>query len=302
MAFLLDSENVFAYLVQTGLYSKDQVCDGLQPQAGNNFTLKISSDNSSLLIKQEPYDIDGEASGEIFHEWSFYQLLEKISALADMRSRIVSPLHFDADNSILVFPFLSDVCDLSDFYDDFCDNALTNQENRFQKKKSETDATSRCQTVDGILPLTVATALGGNFAELHSSTFQNSECKDFVLECYRAEDAENPEKHLLPDFLLGLRRLTPETFCVIPTDALKFFRFYQRYPAIGSAIEAINQSFDPCCVVHRDPRFANFLLRDAASFTIHQPQVTVNVIDWEKWTWGDPAYDLGELISNYLKL
>lgn len=28
----------------------------------------------------------------------------------------------------------------------------------------------------------------------------------------------------------------------------------------------------------------------------------IRLIDWEKWTWGDPALDVGTVIASYLKL
>lgn len=110
----------------------------------------------------------------------------------------------------------------------------------------------------------------------------------------------NPEQQselLRPDFSAGLRQLTPETFCLIPTNALKFFRFYQRHPQMGEALSELSQSFIPCCAVHYDPRFANLLWHEDSS-----PETNLQIIDWEKWRWGDPAYDLGQLLANYLKL
>jgi Phosphotransferase enzyme family len=156
----------------------------------------------------------------------------------------------------------------------------------------------------------VAADLGENFAELHSSTFRKFACETFFREKYRTywsargRSPEVVEARAIPtpNFLGGLKRITPEMFCVIPTDALKFFRFYQRYPEIGAAIESLNQSLVRDCVVHDDPRFANFLLHDSQSVENPSDQAKVQLIDWEKWTWGDPSYDLGQLIANYLKL
>ncbi len=293
MPFLLNSQNVFTYLAQAGLWEASLACDRLERQPGKNFNLRVKGGDYDLLIKQETHHPHQKSSGELAKEWWFYQLLreqlldeqvEKVPALATMRSHIIWPLHFDAENSILVFPFLNDVCDLSSFYSKFC------------KAESESLLSA------GHLPISIAIALGETFARLHSSTFQKQPCKDFLLRQYQLAGRRSSESKLRPDFLAGLRRLTPDSFSVIPTDALKFFRFYQRYPDIGKAIESVNQTFDGCCVVHNDPRFANFLLHDANRFAASQPQAIVQAIDWEKWTWGDPAYDLAQLVANYLKL
>jgi len=288
MPLLLDSKNVFAYLAQAGLWEASLVCDRLERQPGKNFNLRIKGGSYDLLIKQETHGPNQKASGELAKEWWFYQLLREqsaeISEIEEMRSRIVWPLHFDAENSVLVFPFLNNVRDLSSFYSKFCREA------------------GKSLSLGNQLPVSIAIALGETFAKLHSSTFQKQSCKDFLLQQYQRAGRRSNESKLRPDFLAGLRRLTPNAFSVIPTDALKFFRFYQHYPDIGKAIESINQTFEGCCVVHNDPRFANFLLHDADSFTTSNPQATIQAIDWEKWTWGDPAYDLAQLVANYLKL
>lgn len=283
MPLLLSSENIFDYLAQAGLWTAGERCECLTAQPGKNFNLRVKGGARDLLVKQETHDSSGQSSGEIATEWAFYQLLKAYPALAELRSRVVQPLHFDANSSIIVFPYLQDAQDLSSFYRDFCREARLLE--------------------NAILPVTVAISLGETFAKLHSATFQQQAYKDFLL-AHRQRDLQSersPDSHLFPDFLTGLRRLTPESFCVIPTDALKFFRFYQQYPAIGDAIETLNWSFEPCCVVHNDPKFANFLLRASGS-NPDQPCANAQPIDWEKWTWGDPAYDLARLVASYLKL
>lgn len=319
MAFLLSSENVFTYLTRAGLWDENQPCDSLSAQPGKNFSLRVKGGvkggDCDLLVKQEPHGPAGVAPGEILQEWWFYKLLEDFPELEDLRSRIIYPLHFDAENSIIVFPYLSDVSDLSAFYSSFC-KGLAGGELAGGEQSNSGFNSGFNKDAEKILPTAIAAALGENFAVLHSSTFHKHACKTFFVEKYstywsqrsksgRSREELRTKAVPTPDFLGGLERLTPEAFCVIPTDALKFFRFYQRYPEIGEAIESLNHSFTRDCVVHNDPRFANFLLHDTQSFNALQGQsveAKVQLIDWEKWTWGDPSYDLGRLIANYLKL
>jgi hypothetical protein len=334
MTFLLDSKNVFGYLTEAGLWTEGQLYDILEPKPGKNFNLRIRGGDRDLLIKQESCGVNGEARGELLQESWFYHLLETHSGLKPLLAHITQPLHFDAENAILIFPYLSDVCDLSDFYDDFQQASQQREQSPVKQPLEHPRA----------LPTVIATAMGGTFARLHGQTFQKSACRDFWLAQYetvrnRARSSQSaapqsaafqsaaprldlkvdlttgPEHSgaadfLMPDFLVGLRRLTPEIFAAVPSDALKFFRFYQRYPQIGAAIKTLNRDFDPCCVIHDDPRFANFLLMDAASLTAKLSnrsselprQARLQLIDWEKWKWGDPAYELGKVVANYLNL
>ncbi|MFK8186405.1 MAG: phosphotransferase family protein [Phormidesmis sp.] len=296
MAFLLNSDNILAYLLNCNLLEASPLvesnqsgsglsevapssrlpsdsllsgCLKLEPKPGKNFNLRVRYGQHDWLVKQESHGVTGEAAGELRREQQFFQWLAGCLGLEDVRSHLIQPVHFDPQNSIIVFPYLKGTKDLSDVFHE----------------------------AEGLLPTAIATQIGDFFGALHSSTFHHKGCKAFA-----AKAAANAPSHqeTPPDFLRGLRQLTPETFCVIPTEALKFFRFYQRYPAISTAIEHLSQTFDPCCMVHNDPRFANFLLREPNSQTNEIGKLYP--IDWEKWAWGDPLYDVARLIANYLKL
>jgi len=273
MAFLLNTQNVFSYLYTSELWScrpeQLSACVAaslVERKPGQNFNLRVCGDDKDLLIKQESHGVEGRAAGELAQEWRFYQLLNSYAELSPLKSSVIQPLHFDEANAILVFPYLQTMGNLSSFYGDFCEGGAQQP-----------------------LPIAVAAQLGRRFAALHRSTFAHEGCHQFWL----SPTFDKTSKKGTPSFLRELHRLSPEAFCGIPSDALKFFRFYQRYPAIAQAVEDLNYCFVPACIVHDDPRFANVLINDAADVTL---------IDWEKWKWGDPVYDLGKLVANYLKL
>lgn len=282
MAFLLNADNILPYLSACGLLIEvaqpQKIAAAsplLEPKPGKNFNLRVRCGDSDLLVKQESHGLSGHSAGELWREHRFFQMLVRFPALQYVRSQVVQPLHFDAENSVIVFPYLENARDLSDVF----------------------------SKAGRVLPVENATRLGRFFAGLHHDTFQRQDCERFAAQSFSGQSfsaesgsAASAAPDFRPDFLKGLRQLTPELFCVIPTDALKFFRFYQRYPEIGHAIEQLNQSFEPSCVVHNDPRFANFLQRS------EHGELSIQPIDWEKWAWGDPAYDLARLVANYLKL
>ncbi|MGB7415937.1 MAG: phosphotransferase [Thermosynechococcaceae cyanobacterium] len=302
MAFLLDSHNVLPYLSQLELWPSGQPLAALEPKSGKNFNLRVKGETQDLLIKQEPHGLEDFPLGELRREYRFYQLLEHFPELETVRSQTTLPLHFDADHGILVFPYLPNVADLSTFY-----RHCTTPDGANDANLDNADVTDFSVLVQP-LPTQIASAIGQIFAHLHGNTFQQSAHRSFWLEtCQEDEDPDQDEterlsEDIVPDFLVGLRRLTPESYCVLPTDALKFFRFYQHYPELGEAIDQLNQSFDPCCIVHDDPRFANFLIHLTDTPLDRQIPASIQLIDWEKWKWGDPAYDLGQLLANYLRL
>lgn len=275
MAFLLTSKSVYAYLSEIGLWPPHAVLKAQEQKAGKNFNLRVQGDSCDLLVKQEVQSLDGKPAYEFSREWAFYQLLKRSPELSSLRKGILYPLHFDADNAIFVFPYLQNACDLDAFYNSFYDEDL---------------AVRREQ----LFPSAIASAVGKVFARLHSSTFQTDSTKfpERFIQTNRVSIAN----------LLGkLSPVTPEMLCTISSDALKFFRLYQRCPDIESSIEQLSATLSPQCIVHNDPRFANFLLIEANRFEESQQSVNVQLIDWEKWCWGDPADDLGKILANYLE-
>lgn len=95
-----------------------------------------------------------------------------------------------------------------------------------------------------------------------------------------------------------LERITPEIFGLVPADGLKFFALYQRYDSLGKAIAELGNSFTPCCLTHNDLKLNNILL--ANNWQQSTSPDIVRLIDWERSSWGDPAFDLGSLVGSYL--
>jgi hypothetical protein len=102
-------------------------------------------------------------------------------------------------------------------------------------------------------------------------------------------------------------------FGVVPADGLKFYELYQRYESLGQAIAELNGAFEPCCLTHNDLKLGNVLLHTQweSLLSTAEPsplasclaeESVVRLIDWEKWSWGDPAFDLATLIASYLKI
>ncbi len=266
MAFLLGTQNFFTYLVDQGLCAvseREQVI--AEPRICRNFNLLVKlSDHQQLLLKQEPHDQHGKSCGELADEWRFYQLLQEYPALDELRSLVSKAINFDQEHSILVLNYLDSYDDLGEFYE---------RERRY--------------------PIEVANSIGTGLGKIHSRTYDRQEYHDFLVgerDCQIAK---------IPNLLSGLARIEPEQFAVVSTDGFKFLKLYQRYEQLETAIEALNQSFIPCCLTHDDLKLNNILIHKQWHNTTDQ---LVRIIDWESWRWGDPAADLGALVGSYLKL
>ncbi len=220
---------------------------------------------NKLLVKQERHNQEGKAAGEFLSEWRVQEFLQQFPQLSHLRSRIPEVLHFDRENSIMVFRYLDDYRDLMDFY-----------------------------TKENTYPTEVATALGTLVGTIHSQTFNRQDYQDFFC-----KESESLNTNRIPRWIRSLERIDPEIFGMIPADGLKFFALYQRYDSLGQAIAQLGSSLTPCCLTHNDLKLNNILLHNNWQ---DESTSIIRLIDWERCSWGDPAFDLGTIISSYLQI
>ena len=267
MTFLLNSHNVFDYLVAHGLCNpSEQALSEIEPLEAKNFNLLLTfSDGHKLLVKQERHNQEGKASGEFLSEWRVQEFLQQFPELGNLRSWISEVLHFDGENSIIVFRYLDDYRDLMDFYA---------KENTY--------------------PIEVAAAIGTFLGTIHRHTFNRKDYQDFFC-----TETDNLTTDQMSRLIRSLERIGPEIFGSVPADGLKFFALYQRYDSLGQAIAQLANACTPSCVTHNDLKLNNILVHKDWD---HESSSIVKLIDWERCTWGDPAFDLGTIISSYVQI
>jgi thiamine kinase-like enzyme len=265
MAFLLNQHNVVDYLLKH-CYQSELTCSKVELLAAKNFNLLVTcDDNQKLLVKQERHNQEGKSIGEFFGEWQIQKLLLNFPQLNHISQFLPELLHFDNENSILVFKYLDDYRDLMDFY---------KKENSF--------------------PNEVAVAIGSLLATIHRDTFNFKEYQDFF-----SQNSNIPKIDIVNNLHQSLERIEPEIFGVIPADGLKFFALYQRYDSLGQAITELANAFTPSCLTHNDLKLNNILLHTNWEQSTNS---IVRLIDWERSAWGDNAFDLGTLIGSYIQI
>ncbi|BBD70784.1 hypothetical protein NIES4072_71500 [Nostoc commune NIES-4072] len=273
MTFLLSSENVLEYLLNKNLFvQKEQALSKVELKDAKNFNLLVSlQDNRQLLVKQERHDREGKTAGEFLSEWLIYQFFQETPELSHIQLMLSEALHFDAEHSVIIFNYFNDYLDLADFY-----------------------------TKENVFPTAIATSIGTTLATIHRATFNCQKYQEFFSQ--QSEDVSSEQAF---NFNLGLERISPEVFGLIPADGFKFFALYQRYDSLGKAIAELTTAFEACCLTHNDLKLNNILLHNDWEQTISQAEQSnhsiIRLIDWERGAWGDPAFDLGMLIASYLQ-
>jgi thiamine kinase-like enzyme len=274
MPFTIRSQNIGNYLIDRAIcLQEEKHLLKIEQKFAKNFNLLLSLPGErQLLVKQERHDREGKTAGEFLNEWQIHKFLKQFPELSIVRLLISEVLHFDAEHSVIVFNYLNDYCDLADFY-----------------------------TKENIYPTPIATSIGATLATIHRATLDRQQYQDFF-----SQNSEGVHIDQTPQFARGLERISPEIFGQVPADGLKFFALYQRYDSLGKAIAELTDAFEPCCLTHNDLKLNNILLHNDWEQTISKAeqssQSIIRLIDWERGTWGDPAFDLGMLIASYLQI
>lgn len=287
-AMRLGSDNVFPYLVERGICSPASLLVSVEQLLGKNMNLLVHvspsdvSDSSPdrYIVKQGPVGRSGVPKDGFDDEWHFSELLQSCDELEVLQPLVSQALAYDRQNEILVCRFFQCYQDLGDFYSD-----------------------------SQLFPPAIAVAMGAALASLHRATYQRTDYLERL-------DPDRPgcEHVRAPDYRHELGHLTPSIFQRVSIEALEFYELYQRTSDLSGAIAELEKDARSCCLIHGDLKFNNILLHDhwaswapqrlpaaPLSLRLSDGLGVVRLIDWEQWAWGDPAFDVGALVADYLR-
>jgi thiamine kinase-like enzyme len=271
MAIILGSENVVDFLREQNLCPPDvRITEPIICKESKNFNLVVKlSNNQSFIVKQNRVDSQGKMSGSLVTEWLVQELINKFKDLTFLIQPLISEvLLFDWQNSAVVLVFYDQYIALDDFY---------------ESRKSYDPR--------------IAQVVGTNLAKIHSTTYQQQPPREFLAQYLRLESATQP-----PSFIRRINSISPSIFAEICPDGLDFYRLYQRFASLNQAVIELYEYIQPACLTHNDLTLDNFIVDTALNLDTDleiRPE-QLKIIDWEFINWGDPAVDLGIVVSQYL--
>jgi thiamine kinase-like enzyme len=271
MGLILSAHNVVNFLKEQKICPPDfQPATPIICKESRNFNLVVQSqDGPSFLIKQGRINGQGKTSGMIAVEWIAQRLINEFSDLAVIQPLVSEVLLFDSPNSILVSVFYDDYIALDEYY---------NNHHSYHPQ--------------------IAQVVGANLAQIHRSTYQKPNIKSFLSQYFDLERAKQP-----PHFIRKLNNLTPSLFSETCPDGLDFYKLYQRFPSLNEAVLELYSQVQPHCLTHNDLTLDNFIVDSRVVTEFQDLEIKpdqIKIIDWESVYWGDPARDLGMLVSQYL--
>lgn len=290
-AIRLGSANVMPYLVERGICLASDSLVRIDQLIGKNMNLLVHLSRPSAtettshryMVKQGPVGRSGVPKDGFEEEWRYSQLLQSRPELTALQALMSQPIAYDSHNEILVCSFFQGYTDLGDFYSN-----------------------------GQVFPPVIAAAMGASLASLHAATFQRT---DYLCELGSDLSYFDLAQGDQPDYRHELGCLTPAIFRRVSVDALKFYELYQSSRDLSEAIARLERESRRCCLIHGDLKFNNILLHDhwpswapprfpslPSSLQLADGHGVVRLIDWEQWSWGDPAMDVGTLVADYLRI
>jgi serine/threonine protein kinase len=262
--FILSSQNVADYLRNREI---DRTINNekrnITLKYGKNFNLLVENTTKDcILVKQERLEKEQSVSREFINEWHIQEWLDRDPKLQDLRHLMPEVVDFDRDNAIVVIKYYRESQDLDCFY----------------RERED-------------YPQNIATALGKSIAAIHSTTFNSEDDRRFL------QTNPKPASKILRE----IGKLHPNIFGIFCSDGMEFFRLYQSRGSIKESILQLQELWHPCCLVHGDLKLDNILV-NLPSNNIDVGRNLIRFIDWEKYFWGDPAYDLATIIECYLRI
>jgi hypothetical protein len=96
-------------------------------------------------------------------------------------------------------------------------------------------------------------------------------------------------------WVLSLHRPDASIFTDVSAASLELIRIVQRTEGFGELLDGLRSTWAPTALVHGDVKWSNVLVVGAGT-----PQESIKLIDWESAMVGDPSWDVGSALSQYL--
>ncbi|NES40914.1 aminoglycoside phosphotransferase family protein [Moorena sp. SIO2C4] len=272
MTIKLCSKNLSQYLIDTGLFSEqDLESMSIEFQGNSNWKIVLISD-CQLVVKQDIHHHNSDTTNKIDNEWQLYRFFNSCPDLSYIISLYPEISYFNKTNSIMIYKYPKDYIDLESYYNN-------------QK----------------IFPIKIAELVGFTLAALHRDTLNSHNCCDFMNQTVEAKFRyQFPYPVYLED------RLDPETFFNSPPETYKFINLYQGHEWLRTAVKKLVLEHSHYCLTHNKPLLNNILIpwhwEELLSKSNKSEQSFAKMINWEDCSWGDPAFDLGTAIAGYFLL
>jgi|SRR5580704_2023733 hypothetical protein len=273
---MLTQERVAGYLLERGLLAPAAVLDDeltVRDASSRNRNYRVQTrDGSGYVLKQ---GVGPDTQATIANEAAVYHRL----ALGDVQLSGLLPRFggYDPDEGLLVLELVRGAEDLHTHH------------------------------LGGSFSASPAAAVGRALGLLHSRT--GPLVGEVTAPAASASAAPAPAAATPPSpvsaatpapwtpapWVLSLHRPDASVFRDVSAAGLELIRIVQRTEGFGELLDGLRARWAPSSLIHGDVKWSNVLVVGAGT-----PQESVKLIDWESAMVGDPSWDVGSALSQYL--
>jgi hypothetical protein len=258
-------DNAYGFLAARDLMAPEAVTDGnfeATSTPRRNRNVRITSEGfGSYLIKQpEQRDEQWES---LRREARFYAACTDMPAAGPLRASLPRMAFADVDTGVLALELLADAEPLWQHYE--------------------------ARTADDF-PIEHAEALGRALAVLHGSFHGRAKERDPAL-AFLGDD--------LP-IVLAFHQPNPRMLGGLGPAAYRLVGLLQTEPGLQGRLAEVAGMWRSETVIHGDVKLDNILVRAEHPSLAESSHGTLCLVDWELVQFGDPAWDLGAALQDFL--
>jgi len=260
---MLSHSTVARYVLENGLVSAESVVKGdfvVNGIFARNHIFKVMTNHGTSYLLKQGVDLERRAA--VDHEAFMYRLF------------------YTNNNTRKIWPFLASFSKY-----DHKDNILIIKiDPKSENLRSYYSRTAHFST-------RISTSLGKILAILHSFTKQQMEAEHI-----KTDQLEGPPAVLTlflnPDFEMVKNMSNAEK---------QIIKIVQQHTKFAESLRRILKEWDSKAIVHNDIRWNNCIIsRNPLRNTYKKITFSLQLVDWELASLGDPWWDVGSLFSEYL--
>lgn len=262
---LIDIDNVIPYLLEFKLIDTKSIVDGdlqIFDASRKNRNIRVMRKNNTSFLLKQSSQTDINSSITLKREALLYALMQNDDDFSSLVDLAPRIYDFDEDKNILI----------TEFVKGYSWNDYVYSKNNMNLEKEN------------------VSLLGKNLATYHIAFEKmiDSQKLNFLPKTFSLEKL--------------LIHPGPEIFVNLSQANMKLLKIIQKDPNIYDILEEIFSNWNPQTLVHGDIKFDNIIMSLIHDEKHKKIINKIIIVDWELAIIGDPAWDIGSIFQEFIRI
>lgn len=265
---ILTIDNADDYLLKKALLNAESVIDGdvkIFDNSRKNRNIRVIRKNNTSYLLKQPSIGDVYSATTIQREATLYKLIKMEKDLYSIKEIVPNIIEFDLKEIVLILEYINN----SESYREYNYNLMS----------------------AGNLHLEVTSTLGRMIAIYH---------RDFERLLFKSKNGYPQSLSFLPrslPFNIAVIRPNPFLLSIASPANIRLLKIIQQYPEILDFFENVYRDwYMQQTLVHGDIKWDNIIVVR----NNQQKVIDIRIVDWELATVGDPAWDIGGILHDFI--